>query len=235
MPPKKAVGDPGRLALRPGSPTGLRRVHVGCGPTNIYPDWWNVDIRLFRGVDEVADATQPWPWTGLDAVYGEHFLEHLEPSDALAFATEAARALRPGGVIRLSTPSLEHVWLRAFRLGRDRPEAEVVAETFAANRSFRGWGHRFLFSREMLVRLLTAAGFTDLTFHEYGQSERAELRDIERHGGWEVADGWPNVWIVEGIAAEPTAPADVETAAALRSQLAEEIEREFGRYVRSGH
>lgn len=234
-PPAKPAVDEARLALRPGSIGGLRKVHVGCGPHNIYPDWWNVDIRMFRGVDEVADATRPWPWTGLDRVYGEHFLEHLEPSDALAFAREAGRALRPGGVLRLSTPSLEHVWISAFRPARDRDATAVVAETYAANRAFRGWGHRFLFSREMLVRLLTAAGFTDLTFHDYGQSDRPELRDIERHGGWAVTDGWPNVWIVEAVASASDDPADPGATPTLQTTVAEEIEREFGRYVRAGH
>jgi predicted SAM-dependent methyltransferase len=217
-----------RLPLRPGSPGGLRRVQVGCGPTNLLADWWNVDIRAFRGIDEVVDATKPWPWRDLDAIYGEHFLEHLAPSEALAFATEAARALRPGGVLRLSTPSLEHVWVTHFHPVEARDPAEVVAETYRSNRAFHGWGHRFLFSRPMLDHLLTSAGFTEVTFHDYGASERDSLRGLERHPGWEHVEGWPTVWIVEAVSPGPG-------AVARREELADEIEREFERYVRSGH
>jgi predicted SAM-dependent methyltransferase len=49
-------------------PGGTSRVHVGSGPKSLLPDWWNVDIRDFPGVDEVVDATAPWPWTNLEYV-----------------------------------------------------------------------------------------------------------------------------------------------------------------------
>lgn len=218
-----------RQSVRPGTAGGLRRVQVGCGPTNLLPDWWNVDIRPFAGIDEVVDATRPWPWRDLDAVYGEHFLEHLAPSDALAFARQAARALRRDGILRLSTPSVEHVWVTHFHPVHDRPQQDVIAETYKSNRAFHGWGHRFLFSREMLERLLLGAGFTDVTFHDYGASEHEELRGLERHGGWGRVDGWPSVWIVEASAPGP------EVGPAESADLAEEIEREFERYVRAGH
>src|SRR5580765_443447 len=98
----------------PNVPGGIARLHVGCGPQNLMADWWNVDIRSFRGVDEVADLTVPWPWTELDYVYGEHFLEHLDPDQAVAFLTQARACLRPGGRIRLSTPTLD--WVSATQL-----------------------------------------------------------------------------------------------------------------------
>lgn len=34
----------------------IRRVHVGCGPNNIFSDWWNVNIRHFKGLDQVMDV-----------------------------------------------------------------------------------------------------------------------------------------------------------------------------------
>jgi predicted SAM-dependent methyltransferase len=210
-------------------PGGINRVHVGCGPQSILPDWWNVDIRAFHGVDEIVDATAPWPWANLDYVYGEHFLEHLTLDGALRFAREAARALRPGGVLRLSTPSLEHVWVTHFHPRSDSTPAVATAETYAANRAFHGWGHQFLYSRVMLERLLTAAGFGDLTFHEYGTSDDPVLRGVERHQGWAIVDGWPSVWIVEAV--KRAAGPDPAAGNAFEA----EIEQEFVRYVRSGH
>jgi len=223
--PVAVARDPSRHG--PNEADGIRRVHVGCGPTNQPPDWWNVDIREFPGVDQVVDATRAWPWTDLDAVYGEHFIEHLPLEGALQFANEAARALRPGGVLRLSTPGLEHVWVTHFHPSQDRAPETVVMETYMTNRAFHGWGHEFLYSKPMLERLLLGAGFDDLTFHDYGASDRPELRDLEKHPGWDHVEGWPSLWIVEAV----RKPGDPQIDAA----VAAEIETEYVRYVRSGH
>ncbi len=224
---RRATRAPGAASGRrgPGVTRGIDRVHVGSGPHNLFADWWNVDVRPFPGVDEVMDATRTWPWRDLSAVYGEHFLEHLDVAGAMAFLEEAARALRPGGVLRLSTPSLEWVW--RTHLDPSAGPDVLAAQTYRANRAFHGWGHRFLYSRPVLVRLLEAAGFSDLTFHAYGESDRDELRGLERHGGFEVVDGFPSVWIVEAVRGE--GPAGIDPA------IRAEVEHEFGRYVRSGH
>lgn len=199
---------------------------MGCGPANLLEDWWNVDIRAFPGVDEVADVTVRWPWRNLDYVYGEHFLEHLPLEGALRFVREAAAAMPPGGVIRLSTPSLEHVWVTHFVPAHDQPDDVTVRQTFAANRAFHGWGHQFLYSRPMLEYLLRACGFSELRFHDYGASDRPALRGLERHGGWTVTDGWPSVWTVEAVRS---------SAEAAVGEIDETVEKEFVRYVRSGH
>ncbi len=216
--PKAPSNRPG-----PGAPGGLNRVHVGCGPHNLMAEWWNVDIRRFPGIDQAADVTEPWPWRNLDYVYGEHFLEHLSLDQAILFLAQAAVALRPGGRIRLSTPGLEWVWRTHF--DSSGSPSEVVTSTYRANRAFYGWGHRFLYSRPMLEHVLQGAGFTALTFHDYGESEDPALRDIERHGGFAVVDGWPNVWIVEAT------PGGVDAS----SELMTEADRELERHRRADH
>lgn len=208
----------------PADAQGIRRVQVGVGPHNALPDWWNVDIRPFANVDEVADMTQPWPWRDLEYVYGEHFLEHIAPGDAVRFLVEAARALRPGGRIRISTPGLEWVWRTHFDPALEG-EAGIKA-TYGANRAFHGWGHRFLYSRAMLTHLLEGCGFSSLTFHRYGESDDPALRGMERHADYGEEDGWPSVWIVEAVP-NPTA--------ARSDELAQEVDLNFDRYVRAGH
>jgi predicted SAM-dependent methyltransferase len=189
-------------------------------------DWWNVDIRRFPGIDEVADVTAPWPWRDLDYVYGEHFLEHLALDDAVRFLSEAITHLRPGGRVRLSTPGLEWVWQTPFGAGTSADA--VVAETYKTNRAFRGWGHQFLYSRPLLDRVLRATGYTDIEFFPFGESNDEELRGLERHGTPEFAGGWPSVWNVEAARSEAGEPS-VDPA------VLEEIEHEFVRYVRLGH
>lgn len=211
----------------PGDLLGIKRVQVGCGPKNILPDWWNVDIRSFNGIDEVMDVTQPWPWKSiLSYVYAEHFLEHLTVPQAIAFLVEAGNALQIGGKIRLSTPSLEWV-LKTHFLFDDATQQRKLDQTWAINRAFRGWGHQFLYSREMLRWVLDSTGFQDIAFFEYGLSNDQDLMRLERHGGWQVECGYPSVWIVEATRSDQPITSSED--------LATEAEAKFLKYVGSGH
>ncbi len=218
--------EPAPVRLGPAHPQGLRRVNVGCGPKNLLEDWWNVDIRSFDGIDQVMDCTQPWPWQGLDYVYGEHFIEHMQVPDFIGFLVHAGASLVRGGRIRLSTPSLEWVLTTHFHPGGPA-DGSRIAETRAINRAFHGWGHRFLYSREMLLHILSALGFASVSFHEYGCSNNPDLSGMERHGGWSVANGFPSVWIVEASRGSQ----DIAESDPLRR----EVEESFFRYVRAGH
>lgn len=55
------------------------------------------------------DVTRPLPFDDatFEAAYLMHVLEHLTPDEARYFACELYRVLKPGAVLRLSTPDLE--------------------------------------------------------------------------------------------------------------------------------
>lgn len=175
----------------------VTRLHVGCGPHNILPGWCNVDLRHFKGIDRVMDVTEEWPWVGsLQYVYGEHFLEHLSLEKGLKFLQHASCALRVGGKIRLSTPSLE--WVIKTRFTFDEfGDSHRLEQTWLINKAFHGWGHQFLYSKSMLTAVLKAIGLSKISFHEYGESNDSALCGLERHGGWKVEAGYPTVWVVE--------------------------------------
>lgn len=211
----------------PEHPEGITRVQVGCGPHHIRPDWWNVDIRKFRGVDEALDATQPWRWRDrLSYVYAEHFLEHLSIAGGISFLTHAGNALRVGGKLRLSTPGLEWVIASHFAL-KETEEERMVAQTLKTNRAFYGWGHQFLYSRSMLAYVLRQLGFIDIRFFAYGESGDDELRGVEKHGKYSVLAGYPSVWIVEATKGE--------AAISAPAALIELVQQELMRHVQGGH
>lgn len=202
-----------------------RRIHVGCGPLSLKPDWWNVDIRAFEGVDEVRDVTLPWDGLSkVTHVYAEHFLEHLGLEQACDFLKHAQNAMEATGRIRLTTPSLEWVHQTHLTLPATSRD-DQVHQTLAINRAFKGWGHQFLWSRGMLEHVLGSLGYRQLTFCDYGISADPLLHDQEQHGGFEVVEGYPSVWIVEASAG---APADT-------TKLDHLLESLFYRQVRSGH
>jgi predicted SAM-dependent methyltransferase len=192
------------------------RLHVGAGRERL-EGWVNVDIQDLPGVDVVADVTEGLDFVDVEAVYAEHFLEHLRIDDAVNFLAECHRILRPGGWLRLSTPNLDWVWLTHYRTDADPDWKERQA--IIANRAFHGWRHRFLWNRELLGRALSACGFDDVTWCRWGESGREIFRGIERHDVYDDSPDVPHVLIVEASKGAAR-PAEL---AALRRVLADEF------------
>jgi len=184
------------FAAREPGPTSPVRLHIGCGTESI-AGWVNVDNKPLPGVDRVLDVTAGLPFDGVSAIYAEHFIEHLSFDQGLAFLSECRRALRDDGVMRLSTPNLDWVYLTHYRIGSWPGAEETIADCFVLNRAFHGWGHQFLYNREMLAAVLRATGFASVSFHRYGESGVDELRGLERHQTWEDTAELPHVIIAE--------------------------------------
>jgi len=172
------------------------RLHIGCGQEAI-PGWINIDNRALPGVDRVLDVRQGLPFDDVEAVYAEHFLEHLSLEDGLEFLRACRKVLSPQGILRLSTPNLDWVYATHYRLGREVSDEEGLFDCLRMNRAFHGWGHQFLYNRSMLSAAIRASGFEEVTFHRYGESGRETLRGLERHETWEDTEALPHVLIAE--------------------------------------
>jgi len=176
------------------------RLHIGSGNVRL-PGWTNVDAQRLPGVDVVADVTRGLDFADAEAVFSEHFLEHLAVDDALRFLLEAHRALMDGGWVRLTTPNLDWVWLTHYRLEGEAAERREAA--LAINRAFRGWRHQFLWNREMLAEALAACGFEAVRWCRRGESELPFFRDLERHDTYGDSEEMPHILIVEARKGEP--------------------------------
>jgi predicted SAM-dependent methyltransferase len=193
-----------------------RRLHIGSGRERL-EGWVNIDLQALPGVDVVADVTQGLDFSNVEAVYAEHFLEHLRLAGAIDFLCEVRRVLARDGWMRLSTPNLDWVWATHYRLDGD-PELKRTA-ALHLNRAFHGWRHQFLWNREMLGEALLACGFAGVRWCRYGESELPLFRGIERHEAYGDSPELPHVIIVEACkgAVQP------ERLARLRSQLESEF------------
>ena len=183
-----------------------RRLHIGSGRESL-PGWINIDNQGLAGVDQVLDVRQGLPFADVASIYAEHFLEHLSLDDGLRFLKECRRVLRPDGALRLSTPNLDWVMLTHYR-GPAMGDEDAKLDCIRMNRAFHGWGHQFLYNRAMLVAALRSAGFAQTVFRPYGESDRPELRGLERHETWEDTPELPHVLIVEATGTAPPAGLD---------------------------
>ena len=185
----------------------MTNLHLGCGP-QILQGWVNLDNVKYPGVDKVVDVTKGLPYKDVSLIFAEHFIEHLAYADAVKLMRECRRVLRDEGVLRLSTPNLDWVWFTHYRFGLSEPE-EVQA-CFALNRAFRGWGHQFLYNERTLRASLLDAGFTNIVRCQYGESEHAQLRGLERHEKSPDYGDLSHILIVEASGRGGTAPEYVE-------------------------
>lgn len=175
-------------------------LHIGCGRTPL-SGWVNIDIQALPGVDVVADVTKGLNFQDCRAVFAEHFLEHLTIEEALAFLLEVHRVLEPGGWLRLSTPNLDWVLSTLHRPQYSRPGRTRIA--LALNRSFYGWGHRFLWSQPLLEEALASCGFAELRTCAYGASSLPFFSGLERHGAYPDTPETPHVLIIEAAKGDP--------------------------------
>jgi MoaA/NifB/PqqE/SkfB family radical SAM enzyme/predicted SAM-dependent methyltransferase len=176
------------------------RLHVGAGRERL-EGWVNIDNQALPGVDVVADVTGGLKFSDVEAIFAEHFLEHLPLGSAIDFFLESHRVLRPGAWMRLSTPNLDWVWKTHYRL--DAEGADKRQAALALNRAFHGWEHQFLWNREMLEEALLACGFTDLRWCRYRESENPLFQSLERHETYGDEPALPHVLIVEARKGEP--------------------------------
>lgn len=172
------------------------RLHVGCGPVGL-PGWINIDNQPYEAADYVLDIRGGLPFEQLDFVFAEHFLEHLSYDDAAGFLRECRRALAPHGVLRLSTPNLDWVWMTQYHLGQWGAPSEAVRDCFWLNKAFRGWGHQFLYNLPTLIECLRAAGFAEVESCAYGESRHEALRGVEHHEKYLDSPELPHILIVE--------------------------------------
>ncbi len=195
------------------------RLHLGSGQAPI-AGWLNIDVQALPGVDRVLDVREGLPFENVSAIFGEHFLEHLELEEGLACLAECRRVLSDDGILRLSTPNLDWVYATHYRLGRWPGEADAVSDCFGLNRAFHGWGHRFLYNRPVLFAALSAAGFSEMTLHPYGESDRPELTGLERHERSGDAPELPHVLIVQASGRGSRIPMSKELLEGYRQAIA---------------
>jgi predicted SAM-dependent methyltransferase len=170
---------------------GRKDLRINIGSSSSALDGWiNADLlRDPEGRCLRMDAAKPWPFPprSAEVVNSEHFIEHLSAEEANAYLREAYRALRPGGVIRTSTPDLAGI----SRSMLDRDSGDLVVHRshgYAAsthgdmvNNYVYGSGHRRLYDEEMLALLLVEAGFAEPQRRSYGESDHEALKGIDRH------------------------------------------------------
>ncbi len=174
----------------------IKKLQLGSGFNHI-SGWLGTDIAPTSNDVAFLDATKPFPMADqtFDYVFSEHMIEHISWQDGLQMLKQCLRVLKPGGILRLSTPDLA-VLLGLYQKNREAmadryiewitdqflPDIDVYKAPFVINNAFRNFGHQFLYDGDVLNMAMSKAGFINITRCVPSQSTHEELRGIEAHG-----------------------------------------------------
>ncbi|MET8701174.1 methyltransferase domain-containing protein [Kitasatospora sp. NPDC004723] len=141
------------------------------------------------------DIAEPLPFAdeSVDWVYAEHLIEHVTMPVAVGWLREARRVLRPGGVLRITTPDLARYLVgyatgdgfltkhrrRLTTMGFGPPMPQRPA--FLVNQIFRHYGHQWIYDLDELRHVLTLAGFEPgrIRHCAYREGARTDVADLD--------------------------------------------------------
>jgi predicted SAM-dependent methyltransferase len=173
----------------------LRDLIVNIGPgLSARPDWVNVDIFKFPGVNCIYDCRKALPFSdsAVRGIFTEHFFEHIDYiEEAPIFLAECLRVLQPGGVIRIIVPDVEKYiraycadgWEELIHVRPLKPDHTDVhfgsrfnTKMEVLNAVFRQYfEHKYAYDFPTLEYALQRVGFSDIRKQEFGKSLLPDL------------------------------------------------------------
>src|SRR5450756_1147814 len=150
-------------------------LQIGTG-RNPLVGWINSDVAPQNPTSVFLDAKQPMPISSatVDSIFSEHMLEHLTLEEGKGFLAECRRVLRPGGIIRVSTPNLSQIVSLWFDSGEgidqyldwaimwNRLPSHENRRCIVINNFMRAWGHKFIYDKPTLLFVLGTSGFRNI-------------------------------------------------------------------------
>lgn len=181
-----AISPTHRRAVRALMARQNLKLHLGCG-NNAMPGWTNLDCyppALRAGVEIlVLDMRRGLPCAdrSADALYSEHFLEHVPLGIVRrTLLPECFRVLAPGGAIRIGVPDGEF-YVRGYLSGAVEQTGGMLPMMWI-NHVARSSQHQYLYDYQTLEHLLGEAGFVGLRRAVANDSTNADFEGIDMTG-----------------------------------------------------
>jgi predicted SAM-dependent methyltransferase len=168
------------------------KLHIGCG--SIYKDGWiNIDGNSknnIKKLDCIWDVRKDLPLDdcSVDFIYNEHFIEHLTYQEGQNFFKHMFRLLKKGAVMRIACPDLDYIIYGYINNNwREQPWVEqwnyqwIKSRCEMVNICLTYWGHRYVYNKEDLIRVLVESGFDNDNIYEviFTESKYKDLKHLE--------------------------------------------------------
>ncbi|OGB74178.1 hypothetical protein A2V68_00125 [candidate division Kazan bacterium RBG_13_50_9] len=168
-------------------------------------------------LDEIdQDITKPlvFPSSSVDVIFTEHVIEHINLTDGIHFLHEAKRVLKPGGVLRIVSPMTERILSATFEAENDQAYIQnclinqtypnehrlltglglrgiyEAPQVFMLNSLFREHSHQFIWSAQLMVKVLLALGYSEAKIRSIGEGRNPDYCIERRQRGLHLVTDW---------------------------------------------
>lgn len=153
------------------------KLHLGCGK-RFLPGFVHIDAVDYPHVDHVAtiDNLSFIQTDSVDLIYNCHVLEHFKRRDVERVLSEWHRVLKPGGTLRVSVPDFSklcEVYQRENKL-------DLVIGALFGRQDYLYNIHYNVFDFISLSKSLDQAGFVNVRYYDWRQTEHAGIDDFSQ-------------------------------------------------------
>jgi predicted SAM-dependent methyltransferase len=160
----------------PKNSDGKVLVHIGCGWKNS-PEFVNIDALPLAHIHIITENIASLPDLGndtVDLIYMCHILEHIKEEDLEGVLSEMKRALKSGGILRLSVPDFDRLIEVYQASGRT---LSTISRQLMGGQDFQYNIHYSVFNHARLSELLTKVGFRQILTWDPENCQYHNFRD----------------------------------------------------------
>lgn len=163
--------------LMSGMPKFIKRyIYKKTGAKNWYTEQQFLDtLEKNTFYHHRIDYGIPFHDNSIDFIFTSHFLEHVYREDAVKILEDSLRALKPGGIIRVSIPDLD-IAIEMVREGKYNEGLELF---FVDSKSDQYSKHHYLYNFEMMRKIMTDIGYTDVIKCNFQEGRTPDINILD--------------------------------------------------------
>ena len=158
-------------------PRALVRLIYGISGARLYyskPEFVNI-LKNNKFIFADLANSLPLRQNSVDAIFSSHFLETLRKDEALKLLKKSYKALKPGGILRISVPDLAY----AISLYPQKSQ-EMLDRFFYVDEGQNDYSsHKYLYDYHSLEALLLEVGFTNIKKCDYQEGNCPDVKDLD--------------------------------------------------------
>ena len=154
----------------------MLKLNLGCWTRDFGPDWIHIDGGDLPHLDSHDIVNLPYEDNSVDLIYASHVFEYFDREEGLEVLKKWFPKLKPGGVLRIAVPDFES--MAELYVGGKYPLKNFLGPLFGKMKmGDETIYHKTVYDFDGLMELLKSAGFSDIKWYDWRNTEHAHFDD----------------------------------------------------------